>query len=99
MHSALYEVFCSSRPSDKLAVCYLEEEIAKRMKEIGITMNLDEETKASQWPTIFAPNVVESQSEKDKALEAPKETPEKYKGLRQLLGTVVAELAVVAILI
>ena len=34
-----------------------------------------------------------------KALEAPKETPEKYKGLRQLLGTVVAELAVVAILI
>ena len=47
----------------------------------------------------LAPNVVESQSEKDKALEAPKETPEKYKGLRQLLGTVVAELAVVAILI
>ena len=89
----------SSRPSSKLAEFYLEEEIAKRMKEIGITMNLDEETKASQWPTIFAPNVVESQSEKDKALEAPKETPEKYKGLRQLLGTVVAELAVVAILI
>ena len=34
-----------------------------------------------------------------KALEAPKTKPEERKGLRKLLGVVVAELAVVAILI
>mgnify|MGYP006271472439 CR=1 FL=1 len=54
------------------------------------------------WPTIFAGGKVENVKPVKaelKALEAPKETPEKYKGLRQLLGTVVAELAVVAILI
>jgi hypothetical protein len=57
------------------------------------------QTNGSKWPTIFAGKVVESQSEEVEALEAPKETPEKSKGLRRLLGVVVAEVAVVATLL
>ena len=59
----------------------------------------DIEAPGSKWPTIFAGKVVEPQSEKVEALEAPKETPAKSKGLRRLLGVVVAELAVVAALL
>ena len=94
----------SSRPSSKLAEVYLQEEIARVMKHKGITMELDDEPKSGPtWPTIFAggkPGKVETVTVKPvKALEAPKTKPEERKGLRKLLGVVVAELAVVAILI
>ena len=67
-------------------------------------MELDDEPKSGPtWPTIFAggkPGKVETVTVKPvKALEAPKTKPEERKGLGKLLGVVVAELAVVAILI
>ena len=50
-------------------------------------------------PCVVSTPLLKTGSVRLHSVEAPKETPEKYKGLRQLLGTVVAELAVVAILI
>ena len=94
----------SSRPSSNLSTVYLKEEVARVMKHKKIYMKPkpEDEPSGPMWPTIFAGGKVENVKPVKaelKALEAPKETPEKYKGLRQLLGTVVAELAVVAILI
>ena len=74
----------SSRPSSKLAGVYLQEEIAKRMKDIGITMNLEEETNGSKWPTIFAGGKGEN------AKDGEEEAKTTSKKLKRLLGGVVA---------
>ena len=95
----------SSRPSSRLAVIYLQEEIARVMKHKKVFMKPkpEDEPSGPTWPTIFAggkPGKVKTVTVKPvKALEAPKETPEKKNGLLRLLSVVVAEVAVGAALL